>query len=248
MEAIEAERLIEQNYTRLKEFGLRPVSEENVERIIRSISELGNHSEDFPIEIDSFGTLLSGWHRRRVGEILGFHWPDRLVHTSSHTESLELALAANRGKPWSPEELEKAMRCFSRKEKTALVVAELESDAARSNSEVARQSGVDGKTVARIREELEATARIPRFHNSGGGNHTGSLPSKPVTTPRKVNVFKSEAYLNTVEIWKSEFEAFVTDLLLECEGKEESRIAKFRKFGAGRIADGLARRFEKKAA
>jgi hypothetical protein len=124
-----------------------------VDRIIQSIEELGNLSETFPIEVDPQGTILSGRHRKRAGQRLGFVWPERFIPTTSYAESLEIALAANRAAPWSEEDLRRGMVCLTRLKKAALIVEALKEDDAReddehqSNREIAKALGVNHETA-----------------------------------------------------------------------------------------------------
>jgi hypothetical protein len=230
---------IVETYNRLKAFGLRSVSPENVDRIVQSIEELGNLSETFPIEVDPQGTILSGRHRKSVGRRLGFEWPERLVPTTSYKESLEIALAANRADPWSEAVLRREMVCLNRLKKNELIIEALKEDDARdehqSNSEIGRELGINHETVAARRAELEATCGIRRWENKGGGNHTGPAPSKP----REPVPIMTEAQIQ--DLPPDEFEVFCADLLMRFEGEEEIGISKFRKFGARALADRMER-------
>jgi hypothetical protein len=210
-----------------------------VDRIVQSVEELGNHSEDFPIEKDPLGTILSGRHRERAGRRLDFEWPVRVLQTTSYEESLQIALAANRAAPWSEEDLRRGMVCLTRLKKNALIIEALKEDDARdehqSNSEIGRQTGTSHSTVAKVREDLEATCQIGGWENKGGGNHTGPLPSKP----REPDPIMTESQIR--DLPPDEFEVFCADLLILVEGNEKLCISKFRKFGARAIADRMER-------
>lgn len=105
-----------------------------------------------PVEYDESGEILDGHHRVRICEELGItEWP-RVVR-------LGLSEA---GKLTHARQLNLARRHLDREQKRALIAQQLRETPQLSNRQIAASLGVDHKTVAAEREQLESIGEIPQ--------------------------------------------------------------------------------------
>jgi hypothetical protein len=72
-------------------------------------------------------------------------------------------------------------RHLTREQQRERIARKLKGDPAQSNREVARQTGADGKTVAKVREQMESTAEIPQLDKTKGKDDK----ERPAKQPRK---------------------------------------------------------------
>ena len=125
-----------------------PLSEADYAALKADIAERGIM---VPIEVDENGDVLDGHHRVTICEELGIPYP-RFVR-----EGMDEA-----AKRTHARRLNIARRHLNSEQKRALIADELRDNPGRTNREIARALGVDDKTVASVRAELEAVAEIPQ--------------------------------------------------------------------------------------
>jgi hypothetical protein len=112
-----------------------------------------------PILVDSDGPrrrIIDGKYRKKIADELGYDCPEQ-VHQGDEEELRALARALNI-----------ARRHLNRDQKRQLVADQLRETPDRSDRLIGKMLGVDGKTVASVRAELEATADIPQFNRTVG--------------------------------------------------------------------------------
>lgn len=151
--------------------GLRPIRQDAVDHIRDSVERWGLQPE-FPILRDQHGRIISGRHRLEVARQLGIKWPEKRITVRNDREALEIAMAANRSRPWAPADFERlassGVGSTHRETVRRLVQLALLENANRSNVTIGRLVECDDKTVGRVRRELEETSEIPRFLFKGG--------------------------------------------------------------------------------
>ena len=126
-----------------------------------------------PIEFDEAGNILDGHHRHRVCAELGIRDYPRVVRSfGSEEEKEEHVVTLNvRRRHLNSEQKRKWAEWFLRRHPE------------RSNREVARDLGVDDKTVGSVRKELESTAEIPQLDRRVGKDGKARPASKPKPPP-----------------------------------------------------------------
>lgn len=118
-----------------------PLSKEEYAALKADIADNGIR---VPVDVDETGTVLDGHHRQQLAAELGIECPTRVVADLSEEDKRHHALAVNT-----------ARRTLNREQRRALIRAELQHDPHRSDRAIGRWIGVDGKTVASVREEME---------------------------------------------------------------------------------------------
>ena len=119
-----------------------PLAPDEYQALRDSIAERG---VEVPIIVDEFGEVIDGRMRRHIARELGVECPSEVRSGLSLDERRELAVTLN-----APR------RHMNRQQKRQLVVAELMVSRDRSDRAIGRLAGVDGKTVGKIRSELES--------------------------------------------------------------------------------------------
>jgi ParB-like chromosome segregation protein Spo0J/N6-adenosine-specific RNA methylase IME4 len=111
-----------------------------------------------PVEYDERGNILDGHHRVEICAELGItNWP-RFVRTGlSEGEKRQLARGLNLHR-----------RHLDPQQRRDLIAAELREAPEASNRKIAVGLGVDDKTVATVRADLESTAEIPQLNERKG--------------------------------------------------------------------------------
>src|SRR5690606_36738089 len=111
-----------------------------------------------PVEYDEHGEILDGHHRVEICESLGLvDWPRFVRKGLSEPEKRTLA-----------RELNVSRRHLTGAQKRELIEGQLRDTPSISSRAIAAMLGVDGKTVAKVRRELEATAEIPQLDETEG--------------------------------------------------------------------------------
>jgi N6-adenosine-specific RNA methylase IME4/ParB-like chromosome segregation protein Spo0J len=111
-----------------------------------------------PIEYDEFGAILDGHHRERICRELGLsEWPRLIRYGLSHEEKLRHARRLNLDR-----------RHLSAEQRRKLIAEDLKAAPSDSNRKIAAGLGVDDKTVASVRADLESTAEIPQLKERQG--------------------------------------------------------------------------------
>lgn len=118
-----------------------PLPPDEYQALRDSIAERG---VEVPIVVDEHGDVIDGRMRRHIARELGIECPSEVRAGLTLDERRELAVTLN-----GPR------RHMSRQQKRQLVVSELMVGRDRSDRAIGRLAGVDGKTVGKIRAELE---------------------------------------------------------------------------------------------
>lgn len=106
-----------------------------------------------PIDIDEEGNILDGHHRFRACQELGItNYPTIVRLELSEEEKRLFARKSNMMR-----------RHLNRKQIRELIAAQLKETPQWSNNRVAKELGVDSKTVKTVRKSLEATSEIPKL-------------------------------------------------------------------------------------
>lgn len=119
--------------------------------------DIARHGVRIPIVVDEDGVVLDGFHRQKAARELGVECPRIVREGLSDAEKRALSMALNLHR-----------RHLSREARRRLLEAELRSDPERSDRELARTAGVDHKTVAAARQELEEGGEIPHVPERRG--------------------------------------------------------------------------------
>src|SRR5690606_36151023 len=126
-----------------------------------------------PIEYDEEGNILDGHHRHRICQELGIKDFPRVVRRFSSLEEKEEHIVT----------LNVRRRHLTSEQKRKWVEWFLRRHPERADNRIAGEVGVDDKTVAAVRAELEATSEIPKLdYRVGKDGKVRQLP-KPKPTP-----------------------------------------------------------------
>jgi len=124
-----------------------------------------------PIEVDEDGNILDGHHRQKICNELG------ILCSKTIRYGLDEA-----GKRTHARRLNIARRHLNSEQKRELIADELRDDAGRSNLAISNALGVDDKTVAVVRQELERVSEIPKQETrkgKDGKNYKAKKPARP---------------------------------------------------------------------
>jgi ParB-like chromosome segregation protein Spo0J len=133
-----------------------PLSDKDYRDLKESIRRHGVYAD---VEKDEHGNVLDGHHRVRAWEELraeGVRLPDYPVKIRpglSESEKRAFVRTVN---------VER--RHLTREQKRQLIADQLRETPERSNRQVAEELGVDHKTVAVVRDTIEATGEIPSWN------------------------------------------------------------------------------------
>jgi hypothetical protein len=137
---------------------------EEFETLKRDIAERG---VQVAIELTPEGEILDGHQRQRACRELGIrNYPRRIVSGLDDEGKRHHAIRANC-----------LRRQLTRQQKRELIEEELRRNARQSNSMLAEIFGVDDKTIAAYRRELESTSEIPTLKSFVGKNGKTYRPS-----------------------------------------------------------------------
>lgn len=138
-----------------------PISAEDRERLKKDIEKSGEIRDPIKIYFDKEGNpmILGGFNRWHIAQELGWQFVPCEVMEVAPKERRELAIMDNL-----------ARRHMTREQKQRIVEMFLRNDPAQSNVMVARKTGVDDKTVGKVRQQLEATSEIPRLDKRKGAD------------------------------------------------------------------------------
>ncbi len=143
------------------------LADEDYEALKRDIAARGVL---VPVEYDEEGNILDGHHRVRACAELGIEgWPRFIRKGLSEGE-----------KRIHARQLNLARRHLNQSQKRELIASQLRETPAHSNAQISRGLGVDDKTVAKVRNGLEATSEIPRLDKTLGAD--GKERRRPVRT------------------------------------------------------------------
>ena len=140
------------------------LSPDEFESLKRDIAERG---VQVAIELTPEGEILDGHQRQRACRELGIrNYPRRIVSGLDDEGKRHHAIRANC-----------LRRQLTRQQKRELIEEELRRNARQSNSMLAEIFGVDDKTIAAYRRELESTSEIPTLKSFVGKNGKTYRPS-----------------------------------------------------------------------
>jgi ParB-like chromosome segregation protein Spo0J len=121
-------------------------------------ADIAEHGVTVAVEVDEFGQVLDGHNRVRVCRELGINdYP--IVVRSGLTEE-EKRIHARR--------INLLRRHLNREQVQQLIVEQIKETPSWSNNKIAKALGVDGKTIASARSDLEATSEIPKLERLTG--------------------------------------------------------------------------------
>lgn len=150
-----------------------PISAEDRERLKKDIEKSGEIRDPIKIYFDKEGNplILGGFNRWHIAQELGWQFAPCEVMEVAPKERRELAIMDNL-----------ARRHMTREQKQKIVEMFLKNDPAQSNVMVAKKTGVDDKTVGKVRQQLEATSEIPRLDKRKGadGKERKAAIEKPI--------------------------------------------------------------------
>lgn len=141
-----------------------PLSTWDYEQLEKSILANGIQQE---IVVNEFDVIIDGENRKAIAERHGLPCPERVVTGLTPPEMRDLCIILNVHRRHLTPEQKRAIWDQNRGDIKHL----LEEQATRSDRSIARQLGVDDKTVAAVREDLESSAEIrtTEYRPSYGG-------------------------------------------------------------------------------
>src|SRR5271157_519246 len=128
---------------------LAPVDAETYAGLKANISING---VQVPIVRDEKGYILDGFARAKIAKELGYECPSVVVKGLSEQEKRSQVRALNLSR-----------RQLDQRAKREIIAAELSENPHRSNRWIGKSLGVDDKTVASVRIEMQSTAEIPQL-------------------------------------------------------------------------------------
>src|SRR5271166_3390416 len=105
-----------------------------------------------PIVLDEEGRILDGFARAQIARELGYECPSVTVKGLSEQEKRSQVRALNLSR-----------RQLDYHARRQVIADELRENSARSNNWIAKSLGVDDKTVASVRREMQSTSEIPKL-------------------------------------------------------------------------------------
>lgn len=141
---------------------LPPLDSFDLERLDESIRQ---HGVREPIVEDEFGKPIDGYHRKAIAAKYGLDCPARVVTGLTEPEKYELAIMLNAARRHLTIEQKRHIW----RQRRARIETVLMADPARSDRAIAEETGVDGKTVAKVREHMENNADIRILERRGRG-------------------------------------------------------------------------------
>ncbi|MDP9875608.1 MT-A70 family methyltransferase [Agrobacterium tumefaciens] len=174
MEATEGTRIVVTGPYQL----LPPLSDDDFKALYDDIKLNG---VKVPVEYDDAGEILDGHHRVAICKMLGLtDWPRFVRHDLTEEKKRSHARSLNF-----------ARRHLSGAQKQAVIEAHLKDAPEVSNRAIARDLGVDHKTVSAARQRLVDGGEIPHHEKVVGRNGVAQPIAKPIRTmflPEKQNV------------------------------------------------------------
>ena len=105
-----------------------------------------------PIVRDEKGYILDGFSRAQIAKELGYECPSQVIKGLSEQEKRSLVRALNLSR-----------RQLDQWSKRQIIADELKENPRRSNNWIAKSLGVDDKTVASVRRDMQSTSEIPKL-------------------------------------------------------------------------------------
>jgi len=145
---------------------LPDLTPEEYESLKADIAERG---VKVPVEYDEQGNILDGHHRVRACKELGIqHW-DRIVRKAMTEQEKRQHVRA----------LNLLRRHLNQEQQRQVIASQLKDTPELSDSLTGQQLGVDHKTVASVRAELESTWEIPKLNTRIGKDGKARPSRKP---------------------------------------------------------------------
>jgi N6-adenosine-specific RNA methylase IME4/ParB-like chromosome segregation protein Spo0J len=146
---------------------LPPLSDDDFKSLY---DDIATHGVKVPVEYDEAGEILDGHHRVAICKMLGItDWPRFVRKGLAEEDKRNFARSLNF-----------ARRHLSGAQRQAVIQAHLKDAPTASNRSIAKQLGVDHKTVVNARNKLEATGEIPQLDKTVGAD--GRARRKPIRT------------------------------------------------------------------
>ena len=155
---------------------LPPLADTELAELAADISENG---VIVPVLVDEEGVVIDGHHRQQIADDLGIDYPVQVVAGLTEAEKRDRALSLNLHR-----------RHLNREQKREVIAASLTADPGLSNRQHAERTGVSDKTVASVRERLEATAEIPQSDervSADGRVRPATQPPRPEPVEERVD-------------------------------------------------------------
>ncbi len=166
-----------------------PLTKEEYDSLRASIEQFG---VQVPVIVDEHGEVIEGRWRRVIARDLGIDCPTEVRAGLTRAQQRELANTLNASR-----------RQMNRAQKRALIVAELMADRDRSDRQVARIAGVDGKTVGKVRALLEDEEAV--YRKAQGVVETAETPrprNDTAVTERFLGHLDCPHCQEQVELWR----------------------------------------------
>lgn len=148
---------------------LPPLSPDEYQALEQSIAE---HGVMVPIIVDEHDVVIDGHHRQKIASEHGLFCPKRTLRDLDDAAKRTMALSLNLDR-----------RHLTREQRRALVAESIKADPQLSDREHGRRTGVDHKTAATVRDEMEGRGEIPHVServDSAGRQQPSSKPPRPV--------------------------------------------------------------------
>lgn len=150
---------------------LPSMSDEQFQALKADIAERGVLT---PIDVDDKGFILDGHHRYRACVELGItDFPTIIRLDLTEDEKRMFARKSNM-----------LRRHLTQEQMREIIASQLRDTPKWANNRIAQELGVDSKTVATVREKLEATLEIPKLDRLIGADGK----ERPVKQPRKPSI------------------------------------------------------------
>jgi ParB-like chromosome segregation protein Spo0J len=154
---------------------LPPLSTDERAELLENIKQNGIK---YPILVDEAGNVIDGHHRLDIARELGLSPREVPIETHRGLDEVkkrEIALTLNTHR-----------RQLDRDQKRKLIGSLLKADPEKSDRAIADQVGVDNKTVATVRDDLEASEEIPHVEqrtDKKGRKQQAKKPAKKKLVP-----------------------------------------------------------------
>ncbi len=162
-----------------------PISPDDRERLKRNIIETGEIRDPIKVYYNDHDEclILGGKNRWEIARELNWTVVPVEVYNLKPRERKELVLMDNL-----------ARRHLTSDQKRKVVEMFLRNDPVQSNVAIAKKTGVDDKTVNRVRRDLETTSEIPRLEKrvgSDGKARKSTIESRPKGTSENPRLGKA---------------------------------------------------------
>lgn len=155
-----------------------PLSTDEYNDLAESIREQG---VQVPIIVDEHGVVIDGHHRQKIADTLGVVPPMVTKVGLSDADKIALSISLNVHR-----------RQLTREQRRELVTRAVVAQPEKSNREHARTAGVDHKTVAAVRNDLEERGEIPHVEERTDSLGRQQPATKPTVTTTRTESVKEQ--------------------------------------------------------